>query len=78
MVRKFKGLFPRSLQGQHIIKRTGYENCQLTAKKDGVIFLNFLSCITEIYGDKSKEFVNINKHLSPLIFSPLKTAKKLS
>ena len=53
--------------------RTGYENCQLTAKKDGLIFLNFLSYITEIYGDKSEEFVNINKHLSPLIFSPLTT-----
>ena len=78
MVRKFKGLFPRSLQGQHIIKRTGYENCQLTAKKDALIFLNFLSYITEIYGDKSEEFVNINKHLSPLIFSPLTTPKKLS
>ena len=78
MVRKFESLFTRSLQGQHIIKRTGYENCQLTAKKDGLIFLTFLSYITEIYGDKSEEFVNMNKHLSPLIFSPLSTPKKLS
>ena len=78
MPRKFESLFPRSLQGQHIIKRTGYENCQLTAKKDALIFLNFLSYITEIYGDKSEEFVNINKHLSPLISLALTTPKKLA
>ena len=78
MVRKFESLFPRSLQGQHIITRTGYENCQLTAKKDALTFLNFLSYITEIYGDKSEEFVNINKHLSPLIFLALTTPKKLA
>ena len=78
MPRKFESLFPRSLQGQHIIKRTGYENCQLAAKKDALIFLNFLSYITEIYGDKSEEFVNINKHLSPLISLSLTTPKKLA